>query len=111
MSQFRALREKGRLSSRCVKLRLSVAVINSGSRAWLSRIAAQNKREASGENLMATIIPFRKHQTASRSAPKRNATPAKIVIFPGVRYERTGAQGTAVPQPARTSRKRRESVD
>lgn len=60
---------------------------------------------------MATIIPFRKHSNANRPAAKRNASPAKIVIFPGVRYERNGAQGAVAPPAARPGRKRREGGD
>jgi len=58
---------------------------------------------------MATIIPFRRNQNASRPAAKRNS-PAKIVIFPGVRYERAG-QAPTPQQPLRPNRKRREGAD
>jgi hypothetical protein len=60
---------------------------------------------------MATIIPFRRHSGARRPAAKKYASPAKIVIFPGVRYERAGHQGSAPQLPARSNRKRREGAD
>lgn len=39
---------------------------------------------------MATILAFRAHGAKSQSALERSAhaTPAEIVIFPGIRYER-----------------------
>ena len=45
---------------------------------------------------MASILTFRKRDRP-KGAAARDSTPAKIIIFPGVRYERTsGAEASGV---------------
>jgi hypothetical protein len=43
---------------------------------------------------MASILSFRKRSRPGPPLP-RGSSPATIIIFPGVRYERTTSPGTA----------------
>lgn len=38
---------------------------------------------------MASILAFRQRKRSATATPKQNPAPAEIIIFPGVRYERT----------------------
>jgi len=49
---------------------------------------------------MSSILTFRLRKKPA-ATPRRDAAPAKIIIFPGVRYERTdAAQGASKWRPA-----------
>lgn len=37
---------------------------------------------------MGNILAFRPRKSSAAKAPKRSASPATVIIFPGVRYER-----------------------
>jgi hypothetical protein len=49
---------------------------------------------------MGNILAFRPRKPSSARAPKRNPSPATIIIFPGVRYERLTAEGSAKWAPS-----------
>ena len=56
---------------------------------------------------MATIIAFSTARCARTAAPERSQAGAEIVIFPGVRYERTPDSGPEPsPGPQAPARKR-----
>ncbi len=44
---------------------------------------------------MGTILAFRPRKSSGAKAPKHGASPATIIIFPGVRYERLSVEGSA----------------
>lgn len=45
---------------------------------------------------MSSILKFRLRKTSATATRRQNPTAAKIIIFPGVRYERTdAAEGAA----------------
>mgnify|MGYP006945474443 CR=1 FL=1 len=50
---------------------------------------------------MSSILTFRPRKKSTAAKPKQDPTPAKVIIFPGVRYERTHAtDGAARWAPA-----------
>lgn len=52
---------------------------------------------------MASILPFKARVAAGRD--KTPGSPAKIIIFPGVRYERIADEKATNPRPRRPQRK------
>jgi hypothetical protein len=58
---------------------------------------------------MATILEFRQGQKLSSSRRSAGDTPAEIVFFPGVRYERW--DDTAAVRPAKKRARRRDRIE
>lgn len=59
---------------------------------------------------MAHIIAFRPGSSTRSAAPEPVRATAEIVIFPGVRYERTGSGGHEAPNAANGTRRDRLSI-
>jgi hypothetical protein len=58
---------------------------------------------------MATILEFRQGQKLSGSRRSANQSPAEIVFFPGVRYERW--EDTPSAKPAKKRARRRDRIN
>jgi hypothetical protein len=67
------------------------------------------RRAGQRDRNMATILEFRQGQKLSGSRRNTIDTPAEIVFFPGVRYERW--DDTAPVKPAKKRARRRDRIE
>jgi hypothetical protein len=67
------------------------------------------RRAGQWDRNMATILEFRQGQKLSGSRRNTSETPAEIVFFPGVRYERW--QDTVQAKPAKKRARRRDRIE
>ena len=68
-------------------------------------------RVAERDRNMATILEFRQAQTHSASQRRGGRTPAEIVFFPGVRYERRDEAPASKPKKRARRRDKLELND